>query len=83
MALHVDARGGVMLLTAAPYDDEIITHIRSLPERRYRRQTRDWCIPARGAHLRADCAGIGELEVDQALRQVGGAVAERHLTFLV
>ncbi len=51
-----------MLLTAAPYDDEIVTHIRSLPERRYRRQTRDWCIPARRAHLRAVCALIGELE---------------------
>ena len=62
MALHVDARGGLMLLTAAPYDDEIVTHIRSLPERRYRRQTRDWCIPARRAHLRAVCALIGELE---------------------
>ena len=62
MALHVDARGGLMLLTAAPYDDEIVTHIRSLPERRYRRQTQDWCIPARRAHLRAVCALIGELE---------------------
>lgn len=51
-----------MLLTAAPYDDEIVTHIRSLPERRYRRETRDWCIPARRAHLRAVCALIGELE---------------------
>ena len=62
MALHVDARGGLMLLTAAPYDDEIIAHIRSLPERRYRQQTRDWCIPARRAQLRSVCALIGELE---------------------
>lgn len=51
-----------MLLSAAPYDDQIVTHIRSLPERRYRRQKRDWCIPARRAHLRAVCALIGELE---------------------
>src|SRR5436190_2947634 len=51
-----------MLLTAAPYDDAIVTHIRSLPERRYRRRTRDWCIPARREHLRAVCAFIGELE---------------------
>ena len=62
MALHVDARGGLMLLTAVPYDEEIITRIRSLPERRYRSQTRDWYIPARRAHLRAVCALIGELE---------------------
>lgn len=51
-----------MLLTATPYDDKIITHIRSLPERRVRRQTRDWRIPSRRAHLRAACALIGELE---------------------
>ena len=62
MALHVDAHGGLLLLAAAPYDDAIVDGVRALPERRYRRRTQDWCVPARREDLRDVCALIGEIE---------------------
>lgn len=62
MALRVDAHDGLLLLAAVPYDDAIVDGIRALPERRYRRGTQDWCVPARREHLRHACALIGEFE---------------------
>ena len=62
MALRIDVDKGLMLLLAAPYDETIVDWIRTLPERRYRRESQDWIVPARREHLRAVCSFIGELE---------------------
>jgi hypothetical protein len=58
MALRVDAQDGLLLLAAVPYDDVIVEGIRALPERRYRRGTHDWCLPA----CCDVCVLIGEIE---------------------
>ena len=62
MALLIDADKGLLQLAAEPYDEAIVDWIRSLPQRRYRRQTHDWCIPARREHLQRVCSVIAELE---------------------
>jgi len=62
MALLIDADKGLLRLAAEPYDEAILDWIRSLPQRRYRRQTHDWCIPARREHLQHVCSVIAELE---------------------
>ncbi len=62
MALRVDAHDGLLLLAAVPYDDVIVDAIRALPERRYRRRTQDWCVPARRECLCNVCVLIGEIE---------------------
>jgi hypothetical protein len=62
MALRVDAQDGLLLLAAVPYDHVILDGIRALPERRYRRRTHDWCLPARRECLRDVCVLIGEIE---------------------
>lgn len=62
MALRVDAHGGLMLLTVAPYDEVIADRIRALPRRYFRRQSQDWCVPAHREGVRAVCALIAELE---------------------
>ncbi|MFP5364640.1 MAG: hypothetical protein ACLGI5_18130 [Thermoleophilia bacterium] len=60
--MRIDVDKGLMLLLAAPYDETIVDWIRTLPERRYRRESQDWIVPARREHLRAVCSFIGELE---------------------
>ena len=62
MALRVDARDGLVLLAAAPYDDCVVEWIRTLPERHYRPREQAWCVPARREQIRHVCALIGELE---------------------
>jgi hypothetical protein len=62
MALRIDVQGGVLLLVVAPYAKATVDCIRALPERHYRPQTQDWCVPARRENLRNVCALIGELE---------------------
>jgi len=62
MGLRVEIDRGLVLLVAAPYDETIVDWIRTLPERRYRRESQDWIMPARREHLRTLCSLIGELE---------------------
>lgn len=62
MGLRIDIDRGLVLLVAAPYDEMIVDCIRTLPERRYRRASQDWIMPARREHLRTLCSLIGELE---------------------
>ena len=62
MALRIDATGGLMRLASAPYDETIVGWIRTLPQRRYRRESHDWSVPARREHLRKVCDVIAELE---------------------
>ena len=62
MALSVDAHHGLLLLSAAPYDDAIVDWIRTLPERHYRPRAQAWCVPARREQLRHVSTLIGELE---------------------
>ncbi|MCA1680892.1 MAG: hypothetical protein LC777_19070, partial [Actinobacteria bacterium] len=62
MGLRVEIDRGLVLLVAAPYDETIVAWIRTLPERRYRRESQDWIMPARREHLRTLCSLIGELE---------------------
>ena len=51
-----------MRLASAPYDETIVGWIRTLPQRRYRRESHDWSVPARREHLRKVCGVIAELE---------------------
>jgi hypothetical protein len=62
MALRVDARDGLVLLAAAPYDDAVVEWIRTLPKRHYRPRAQAWCVPARREQLRHVCALIGALD---------------------
>jgi hypothetical protein len=62
MGLRVEIDRGLVLLVAAPYDDTIVDWIRTLPERRCRRESQDWIMPARRERLRTLCSLIGELE---------------------
>lgn len=62
MSLRVHIDKGVVLLIVEPFDEHIIDQIRALPERRYRRESRDWILPARREQLRAVWSLIGELE---------------------
>lgn len=62
MALLIDADKGLLQLAAEPYDEASVDWIRSLPQRRYRRESHDWCVPARREHLRTVCCLIAELE---------------------
>lgn len=62
MALRIDAVRGLIRLTCAPYDETIVELIRTLPQRRYRRETQDWSVPARREVLRSVCGVIAELE---------------------
>jgi len=62
MGLRVDANEGLLQLAAVPYDETIVDWIRTLPQRRYRREAQDWIIPARREHLQIVCGLIAELE---------------------
>lgn len=62
MALRVDTRRGLVLLTVDPYDASVVDAIRELPERRYRHRSREWCVPATREHLRAVNTTLAELE---------------------
>lgn len=62
MALRIDAIGGLMRLASAPYDETIVDLIKTLPQRRYRRDSQDWSVPARREQLRSICGVIAELE---------------------
>ncbi len=62
MALLIDADKALLRLAAEPYDETVVELIRTLPQRRYRPESHDWCIPARREHLRAVCGVIAELE---------------------
>ena len=77
MSLVIDANKGVLQLAAEPYDDTIVHWIRTVPQRRYRRQTHDWCIPARREHLQAVCTVIAELEEREIAVEISEAAAAR------
>jgi len=62
MGLRVDVEEGLVLLAAVPYDESIVDRIRTLPKRRFRRESQDWILPARRELLRVLCGLIGELE---------------------
>jgi hypothetical protein len=62
MALRIDAIDGLMRLASAPYDEAIVDAIKTLPKRHFRRDSQDWCVPARREHLRSVCGVIAELE---------------------
>ena len=62
MALRIDAIGGLIRLASAPYDKTIVDLIKTLPQRRYHRDSQDWSVPARREHLRSVCGVIAELE---------------------
>jgi hypothetical protein len=62
MALLIDADKGLLQLAAEPYDEAIVDWIRSLPQRRYRRDSHAWCVPARREYLLALHGVIAELE---------------------
>ena len=51
-----------MRLASAPYDETIVDLIKTLPQRRYRRDSQDWSVPARREQLRSVCGVIAELE---------------------
>ena len=77
MSLVIDANKGLLQLAAAPYDETIIHLIRTVPQRRYRRQTHDWCIPARREHLLTVCSVIAELEERGIAVEISEAAAAR------
>ena len=62
MGLQIDAIGGLIRLACAPYDKTVVDSIKALPERRYRRDSQDWSVPARREYLRSICGVIAELE---------------------
>ena len=62
MDLRIDASGGLIRLACAPYDETIVGWIRTLPRRRYRRESHDWSVPARREYLRSVCGVIAELQ---------------------
>ena len=62
MALRIDAIGGLIRLACAPYDETIVDSIKTLPQRRYHRDSQDWSVPARREYLRSVCGMIAELE---------------------
>jgi hypothetical protein len=76
MALLIDADKGLQL-AADPYDEAIVDWIRSLPQRRYRRQAHGWCVPARREHLQSVCSVIAELEERGVAVEISEAAAAR------
>ena len=77
MGLVIDANGGLVQLAAEPYDETIVRWIRTLPERRYRRRTHDWCIPARREYLQSVCSVIAELEERRIAVEISESAAAR------
>jgi hypothetical protein len=77
MSLLIDADKGLLRLAAEPYDETIVQWIRTVPQRRYRPQTHDWCIPARREHLQAVCTVIAELEEREIAVEISDAAAAR------
>ena len=76
MGLRVDINKGLVMLVAAPYEETIVDWIRTLPQRRYRRESQDWIVPARREHLRTLCSLIGELDergIDVEISEEAGA----------
>ena len=66
-----------MRLASAPYDETIVDWIRTLPQRRYRRVSQDWSVPARHEHLLHVCGVIAELEERGIEVDVSGPAAAR------
>jgi hypothetical protein len=77
MSLLIDANKGLLQLAAEPYDETIVRSIRTVPQRRYRRQSHDWCIPARREHLLTVCSVIAELEERGIAVEISEAAAAR------
>ena len=77
MSLLIDANKGLLQLAAEPYDETIVQWIRTVPQRRYRRQSHDWCIPARREHLLTVCSVIAELEERGIAVEISEAAAAR------
>ena len=77
MSLVIDANEGLLLLAAEPYDETVVHWIRTVPQRRYRRQSHDWCIPARREHLLTVCSVIAELEERGIAVKISDAAAAR------
>ena len=77
MSLLIDADKGLLQLAAEPYDETIVQWIRTVPQRRYRRQSHDWCIPARREHLLIVCSVIAELEERGIAVEISDAAAAR------
>jgi hypothetical protein len=80
MALRIDAIGGLLRLASAPYDKTIVDSIKTLPQRRYHRDSQDWSVPARREHLRSVCGVIAELEergIDVGLAEPAAARLSR------
>lgn len=77
MSLVIHANRGLLQLAAEPYDETIVHWIRTVPQRRYRPQTHDWCIPARREHLQAVCTVIAELEERGVAVEISEAAAAR------
>ena len=77
MALLVDAHDGLLLLAAEPYDTLIVERIRALPQRHYRRVSRDWRIPARREHLRSVSALVAELDERDVAVEISQAASQR------
>ncbi|MGI8944758.1 MAG: hypothetical protein ACR2GL_00775 [Thermoleophilaceae bacterium] len=74
--LEVDIDGGVVRLRA-PYNPQLLERIRRLPDRRYRRDKREWTFPARREALYGLCELLadydGRLDVgysERALRRL-------------
>ena len=77
MSLLIDANKGLLQLAAEPYDETIVQWIRTVPQRRYRRKSHDWCIPARREHLLTVCSVIAELEERGIAVEISEAAAAR------
>ena len=77
MSLVIHANRGLLQLAAEPYDETVVHWIRTVPQRRYRPQTHDWCIPARREHLQAVCTVIAELEERGIAVEISEAAAAR------
>ncbi len=77
MSLLIDGNKGLLQLAAEPYDETIVQWIRTVPQRRYRRQSYDWCIPARREHLLTVCSVIAELEERGIAVEISEAAAAR------
>ena len=57
--IKVRIEGGLVRLRCARYDRELVDEIRSLPQRRFIRERREWMLPARRDNLAA-LAGLFE-----------------------
>lgn len=77
MSLLIDANKGLLQLASEPYDETIVQWIRTVPQRHYRRQSHDWCIPARREHLLTVCSVIAELEERGIAVEISEAAAAR------